>query len=83
MISENLKLVYQNMINACKKSDRDPSEVTLVAVSKTKPLAMVAECMKAGNALLCELSDDLSGKPYEAVFGENYVQELVENMRHC
>lgn len=78
MISENLKLVYQNIINACKKSDREPSEVTLVAVSKTKPLTMVTECMEAGTVVLHELSDDLSGKPYDAVFGENYVQELVE-----
>ncbi len=70
MISENLKHVYENIINACKKSNRTPAEVTLVAVSKTKPLSMVIDCITVGSAAL--------GKAYAPVFGENYVQELVE-----
>lgn len=62
MIKDNLKEVHQHIAKACEKSGRDVSTVTLVAVSKTKPLSMILDCIEAG----------------ETVFGENYVQELVE-----
>ena len=39
-----------------------PAQVTLVAVSKTKPVADLMEAYDAG----------------QRIFGENYVQELVE-----
>lgn len=70
MISENLNFVHENIIDACKKSNRNPADVTLVAVSKTKPLSMVIDCAAAGNEVL--------GEAYAPVFGENYVQELVD-----
>lgn len=62
MIEENLKLVEENIINACNKANRKREEVTLIAVSKTKPVSMIEEVMKEG--VLC--------------FGENKVQELVQ-----
>ena len=37
MIKENLREVEREIELACKKAGRDQSEVTLVAVSKTKP----------------------------------------------
>jgi PLP dependent protein len=46
---------------ACARVSRDPASVTLVAVSKTKPIEAVREAMAAG----------------QRVFGENYVQELL------
>ncbi len=61
MISENLIEVQENIRRACEKAGRSPSEVTLIAVSKTKPNEDVMEAYKAG------IRD----------FGENYVQELV------
>lgn len=62
MITENLKEVHQNILNACKRSGRNPQDVTLVAVSKTKPIPMLEEAYAFG----------------ERVFGENKVQELCE-----
>jgi hypothetical protein len=64
MIKENLKAVQDNINAACERAGRDPSEVTLVAVSKTKPVEMLMEAYEAG------VRD----------FGENYVQELVDKI---
>lgn len=62
MIRENLAEVRNNIVKACEKVGRDPSEVTLLAVSKTKPVEMIREAMAAG----------------QRAFGENYVQEIEE-----
>lgn len=64
MLEENLKLVRKNIEEACKRVNRMPSEVTLIAVSKTKPTAMLEEVYNTGIR----------------EFGENYVQELVEKV---
>ena len=61
MIKENLLQVEENIVNACKRAGRDRSEVTLIAVSKTKPISMIEEVMEEG------IVD----------FGENKVQELT------
>ena len=61
-IAENIALVEERMAEACKRAGRDPSEVKLIAVSKTKPLSMIEEARAAG------VKD----------FGENYPQELRE-----
>ena len=37
MIVENIKQVEENIKQACEKVGRNPEEVTLIAVSKTKP----------------------------------------------
>lgn len=62
MIHENLKSVEKRIEEACKRAGRDRSEVTLIAVSKTKPVSDVEEAMKDG------IVD----------FGENKVQEIVD-----
>lgn len=62
MLQENYWTVKEKIKEACKKTGRDPEEVTLIAVSKTKPLADIEEVMKTG----C------------VDFGENKVQELCE-----
>lgn len=62
MIDKNLRLVEENISNACKKSNRDRSEVTLIAVSKTKPIKLIEEVYALG--------------VYD--FGENKVQELMD-----
>lgn len=61
MIQEQLKEVEANIQKACEKSGRSRDEVTLIAVSKTKPVSMVEEAYSYG------IRD----------FGENKVQELV------
>lgn len=60
MIRTQLKEVQSRIARACEKSGRNPEEVTLIAVSKTKPISMIQEAIEAG----------------QTVFGENKVQEL-------
>lgn len=62
MLKENLKLVDEKIIKACKKSGRNREDVTLIAVSKTKPVEVLKEAYDLG----------------VRVFGENKVQELVD-----
>ena len=62
MILENLKQVEENIKNACEKAGRDRSKVTLIAVSKTKPVSMLEEAYNSGIR----------------EFGENKVQEICE-----
>ena len=62
MLADNLKKVQNNIVDACRKAGRDPKEVTLVAVSKTKPVEMLQEAYNAG----------------ARVFGENKVQEIMD-----
>lgn len=64
MIQNNLKYVEENIIKACKKVGRDPNEVTLIAVSKTKPVDAIRQAMDYG------IQD----------FGENKVQELTSKI---
>ncbi len=61
MIKENLSAVEQNIQAACNRAGRLREEVTLIAVSKTKPVVMIEEVMAEG------ILD----------FGENKVQELT------
>ncbi len=61
MLADNLKAVQENIIKACEKSNRDPKEVTLIAVSKTKPVETLQEAYDAG----------------ARYFGENKVQEIT------
>ena len=62
MIAENLQQVRENIRKACEAVGRDSKEVTLVAVSKTKPVEMLKEAYDA----------------QARVFGENKVQEIMD-----
>ena len=62
MLKENLQEVEERIQEACRRAGRDRSEVTLVAVSKTKPVSMLKEAYDLG----------------VRVFGENKVQEIRE-----
>lgn len=66
MIKENIDAVEKNIEAACKRAGRDRSEVTLIAVSKTKPIEDLMEAYNAGIR----------------VFGENKVQELTYKIEH-
>ncbi len=61
-IADNLRLVRERIANAAIRSGRKPDDVTLVAVSKTKPIEAVRAALAAG----------------QTVFGENRVQEAAE-----
>lgn len=62
MLKEHLAKVQENIRIACQKAGREPSEVTLIAVSKTKPVSMLETVYRTG----------------VREFGENKVQELVD-----
>ena len=62
LITENLEQVRKNIDEACRMAGRDPKEVTLIAVSKTKPVSMLKEAYDAG----------------ARCFGENKVQEIMD-----
>jgi pyridoxal phosphate enzyme (YggS family) len=64
MLKENLAIVEKNICDACKKAGRKREEVTLIAVSKTKPVEMLSEVYAQG------IRD----------FGENKVQEMCDKM---
>jgi len=59
VLNENLASVRSRIEAACVRASRDPSEIKLVAVSKTHPSSVVNKAIEAG----C------------SVFGENKVQE--------
>ncbi len=61
IVSDNLKAVEEKIQKACDRAGRDRSEVTLIAVSKTKPVDMLMEAYNDGIR----------------TFGENKVQELT------
>ena len=62
MLKEQLNEVEQNIQQACDKVSRSREDVTLIAVSKTKPISVLQEAYDLG----------------VRVFGENKVQELTE-----
>ncbi|AEN66337.1 protein of unknown function UPF0001 [Enterobacter soli] len=65
-IAHNLAQVRDKISAAATRCGRAPEEVTLLAVSKTKPASAIAEAITAGHR----------------AFGENYVQEGVDKIRY-
>lgn len=61
----NLTRLRQRIATAAKAVNRNPSEITLVAVSKTQPLRKIHAAITAG----------------QREFGENYLQEAVEKIK--
>lgn len=61
-IQYNLAIIQQRIVKACSQAGRRREAVTLIAVSKTKPVKLLEEVYEAG----CR------------DFGENKVQELLE-----
>ena len=53
-ISENLKRVQERIARAAERSGRSADEITLVAVSKTQPVAAIEEAVCAGVRVLGE-----------------------------
>ena len=61
MLGKNLEHVRNNIEQACIRANRDIKDVTLLAVSKTKPIEAIYEAIEYNQ--------------YE--FGENKVQEII------
>ncbi|CVI69974.1 hypothetical protein NDGK_01711 [Clostridiales bacterium CHKCI001] len=64
LVQEQLNEVKEKILQACERVGRNPSEVKLIAVSKTKPVSMIEEAIACG----------------QTVFGENKVQELCDKI---
>jgi len=60
-IAQGIKLVQQRIITAAAAANRDPLEVTLLAISKTRPVTDIREAIAAG----------------QQHFGENYLQDAL------
>jgi pyridoxal phosphate enzyme (YggS family) len=60
LISENLDHIEERICAACERAGRDRRSVTLICVTKTKPLEMLQEAYEKG----------------QRDFGENKVQEI-------
>ena len=52
MLKENLTQVEEKIDAACRRAGRDRSEVTLIAVSKTKPVSTLKEAMISASVYL-------------------------------
>ena len=65
MIKENLEDIKIKIDAACRRAGRQNTEVTLIAVSKTKPLSMIEEAYAAGMR----------------EFGENKPQEMRDKSK--
>lgn len=63
-IAANIHQVQQRIADACEQSGRQPGDVALLAVSKTKPVAALRAAYQAG----------------QRCFGENYLQESLDKM---
>ncbi len=65
LIAENYREIRRRVEAACARAKRDPKEITVIGVTKTKPAGVIRAAAKAG---IVEI-------------GENYVQELVAKQR--
>lgn len=66
MLYENYETVVENVKKACVRAGRNPEDVTVIAVSKTKPLSDIEELIAHG----------------VTEFGENKVQEMTDKYEH-
>jgi hypothetical protein len=66
-LAANIMSVQERIVAACHRSGRDPSSVTLIAVTKSQPPEVVAEGARCGLTL----------------FGENKVQEAKAKIPLC
>ena len=62
MIADNIRSVEERILAACQRAGRPREDVTLICVTKTKPVEDLRQAYDAG----------------QRVFGENRVQEIIE-----
>lgn len=63
-IAANLDNIRAEITTACRRAGRNPDEVRLIAVSKTKPADAIEQAARAG----------------QTIFGESYVQEFLDKV---
>ncbi|MBX9705033.1 MAG: YggS family pyridoxal phosphate-dependent enzyme [Gammaproteobacteria bacterium] len=65
-ITSNIDVIQSQIAATCLACGRDPSDVTLLAVSKTQPIQAIAEAIQAGLT----------------AFGENQAQEALPKIQY-
>lgn len=65
-IADNIKALQDHIADACAKANRQPADVTLIAISKLKPAADILRAVEAGLQHI----------------GENRVEEAVAKIPH-
>lgn len=65
-VQDNLARIQQSIRQAEQKYQRESCSVTLLAVSKTKPVEMIQQAYDAG----------------QTCFGENYLQDAINKIEH-
>ncbi|KAH0463430.1 hypothetical protein IEQ34_008012 [Dendrobium chrysotoxum] len=61
-VTTALRAVFRRVEGAAKRAGRQPEDVRVVAVGKTKPVSLIRDLYDAGHRC----------------FGENYVQEFIQ-----
>jgi len=64
-IAVNLRQINTLIVELCQQYQRDPNDISLLAVSKTKPAADIRSAFNAG----------------QRSFGENYLQEALQKIQ--
>ncbi|XOD69964.1 MAG: YggS family pyridoxal phosphate-dependent enzyme [Sodalis sp. (in: enterobacteria)] len=65
IIEQNLRCVHRQIRTTVQNCGRDSKEITLIAVSKTKPLTAIEDAINAG----------------QRAFRENYVHEAIKKIK--
>jgi hypothetical protein len=73
MIKENIFKVKERISLACSRCNRNPSEITVVAVSKNRTTAQIKEAMEAG------IADIGENKVQEALLKYKTIQQAVDD----
>jgi len=63
-LNDNIANIEQQIVNACQQNQRNRADISLIAVSKTKPSNLLAQAYQLG----------------QRQFAENYLQEALEKM---
>ena len=73
-IENNYQIIQNNIVKACQRVGRNPQEVSLVVVSKRKPVASILAAYDAGARIFGENYPEMAMPKIEALQGKNDLQ---------
>lgn len=80
-VMQNLKEVRAEIDALARKAGRDPSEVKLIAVSKTKPVELIKEAVAAGACDLGENKPQELAAKYPEFEGDKVSWHMIGNLQ--
>lgn len=80
-LATNLQMVQKRMAAACKLANREPSSVTLIAVTKTYPVSDVQTLQKLGVLNFGENRDDEGAQKSQLVTAHWHFQGQVQSKK--